>query len=128
MQFRGPVSCRREPFGPPAITLTGRTAQYPDETLAATLTLAGAAPADLPETLADARILRSAAGDYGIGAGTRDWPLAARGLHLHRDVGAAFYRALPPRPAPRLRRWYLTAVLRLVASRAGLKLLRVLRR
>ncbi len=126
--FRGAVSCRPAPCGPPALTLAGETAEHPGERLAVTLTLSAAAPAQLPATLSDALLERIAPGEYRLGSGARSWPIAARALHLHRDVATAFYRAIPPRPAPRLRRLYFTVVLGMAASRAGLALLRALRR
>jgi hypothetical protein len=49
-------------------------------------------------------------------------------VHLHRDLAAQFYRAIPPRPAPWAKRVFWRLVLGLAASRAGLALLRALRR
>jgi len=71
---------------------------------------------------------RIGAGQYRIRAGGSEWLLAAHGAEVHRDVGASFYRALPPRPAPAGRRLLWRLVLALAASRAGLALLRALRR
>ncbi len=49
-------------------------------------------------------------------------------MHLHREIAAQFYRAIPPRPVPLLKRWFWRVVLALATSRAGLAALRVLRR
>jgi hypothetical protein len=49
-------------------------------------------------------------------------------VHLHRDVAPPFYRALPPRPVPPGKRLFWRLVLALAASRAGLSILRSLRR
>jgi len=122
--FPGPVACR---LGDalPGFTLSGETAERPGEPT--TLTFTGAAPADLPETLAAARVERAAAGEYRIAAGTRSWTIAG-GLELHREIAPGFYRALPPRPMPWARRLSLRVMLALAASRVGLVVLRRLRR
>jgi len=65
---------------------------------------------------------------YRIGAEQREWLIASPAVHLHRDLGAQFYRAIPPRPAPWAKRVFWRVVLSLAASRAGLALLRALRR
>jgi hypothetical protein len=49
-------------------------------------------------------------------------------VHLHREIAPQFYRAIPPRPAPWAKRVFWRMVLALAASRAGLALLRALRR
>lgn len=125
VQFTGAVSCTRTPHGPLGLTLTGRTVDRPGEE--AQLAFAGAAPADLPGHLDGAVIERSGPGRYRIACGTRSWTVAARSLHLHRDVAREFYRAIPPRPAPLLRRVVFGAMLGLARSRAGIALLKKLR-
>ena len=121
--FPGPVACRRG-GAVPGFTLSGATAERPGEPT--TLTFAGAAPADLPETLGAVRVEREAAGTL-IAAGARSWTIAGA-VELHREVAPAFYRALPPRPMPWARRLSLRLMLALAASGAGLALLRRLRR
>jgi hypothetical protein len=123
--FRGAVSCMSAPGAVLGLTLRGFTAERPGEPL--TLAFAGAAPGDLPQRLEDALIERSGAGQFRIVTAAHTWTVRAAGVHLHRDVGAAFYGAVPPRPAPRLRRAFLHAVLWLAASRPGRVLLRALR-
>jgi len=49
-------------------------------------------------------------------------------VHLHREVAAQFYHAIPPRRAPWAKRMFWRTVLALGASRMGLRLLRALRR
>jgi hypothetical protein len=125
--FTGSVRCRREPGGPLGLTLEGRSAgRGGGEKLA--LAFAAQAPADLPERLEDARVESHAALEYRIVAGGREWRLTARALHLHRNVGTAFYRAIPGRPAPLMRRGLYRVLLALARSRAGLALLRAARR
>ena len=124
-RFRGTVTCAREPRGPLGLTLSGRTAEPPGEELE--LAFAGAAPADLPARLEDAVIERAGPGLYRIGSGTRAWTVAARSVHLHRDVAPGFYRAIPPRRAPLLRRLLFGAMLALARSRVGIAIVRALR-
>jgi len=123
--FTGAVSCERA-AGVAGFTLRGHTAERPGEPAA--LSFAAAAPADLPATLLAPRVECAAPGDYLIAAGERSWRIAARGVELHREVAPAFYRALPPRPVPLGKRLFWRVVLALAASRAGLALLRRLRR
>jgi len=123
--FRGPVRCRCA-ADVPGLTLSGDTAEAPGEATA--LAFSAAAPAQFPETLQDARVERLGPGRYRISSAPREWLIAAAAVHVHRDVGAQFYHAIPPRPAPWHKRVFWRVVLTLAASRAGLALLRVLRR
>lgn len=125
-RFVGGVSCARSSHGPLRLTLSGRAAGPAGEEMQ--LAFAGAAPADLPERLEDAVIERGEPGEYRIASGTRVWTVAARSVHLHREVAERFYRAIPPRPAPLVRRLLFGVMLRLARSRAGIALLRALRR
>ena len=123
--FIGAVSCTRTPGGPLGLTLSGRTADRPGEEVQ--LAFAGTAPADLPGELEDAIVERAGPGRYRIASGAQAWTLAARSVHLHRDVAEGFYRAIPPRPAPRVRRFVFGAMLTLARSRVGIALLKALR-
>jgi len=123
--FRGAVSCRRA-AGVLGLTLCGDTTEAPGEATA--LAFGAAAPAGLPETLLDPVVERLADGQYRIASAASEWLIEARSVHLHRDIGAQFYRALPPRPAPWAKRLFWRVVLALAASRIGLALLRALRR
>ncbi|HUL46336.1 MAG TPA: hypothetical protein VLV25_04495 [Steroidobacteraceae bacterium] len=125
-RFKGAVSCARRSRGPLRLTLTGRTADHPDEEIQ--LAFAGAAPADLPDRLEDAVVERGRAGEYRIASAMRAWTVAARSVHLHREVAERFYRAIPPRRAPLMRRLAFGVMLRLARSRAGIALIRALRR
>ncbi len=125
-RFSGAVSCARSSHGPLGLTLSGRAADHPDEEIR--LAFAGAAPAGLPERLEDAVIERARPGEYRIASGARAWAVTARSLHLHREVAERFYRAIPPRAAPLGRRMLFGVMLRLARSRAGIALLRALRR
>ncbi|MBV8341033.1 MAG: hypothetical protein JO173_01515 [Gammaproteobacteria bacterium] len=122
--FRGPVSCQRSP-GAPVLTLVGRAG----EPVAAgtMLSFSATAPAGCPDVLEDAVVERLGAGHYRLRAGTREWLIGARAVHLHREAAAEFYRAIPPRRAPWGKRLFWRMVLALARSRAGLGLLKLLR-
>jgi hypothetical protein len=47
---------------------------------------------------------------------------------VHRDIAVPFYRAIPPRRVPLVKRIFWRVVLALAATRTGLALLRRLRR
>ena len=125
-RFSGAVTCVRSSRGPLGLMLAGRTADPSGEEMR--VAFAGAAPADLPGQLEDAVIGRIAPGMYRIASAARDWTVAARSVHVHREVAAAFYRAIPPRPAPLARRVLYRVMLALARGRAGIALLRALRR
>ena len=95
--FRGPVSCRCAP-DIPGLTLSGDTAEAPGEATA--LAFSAAAPVQFPETLQDARVERLGPGRYRISSAAREWLIEAPAVHLHREIAAPFYRAIPPRRAP----------------------------
>jgi hypothetical protein len=128
--FRGPVSCRRAAEGPLRLTLEGRAEGHAEGNAGEPLAVAfaGDAPADLPEALSDVLIERTAPGEYRIASPAGDWRLAAASVHLHRDVRAPFFAALPPRPAPLSRRLGYRLLVALAASRTAIALLRALRR
>ena len=126
VRFRGVVSCERAAHGPLGLTLSGRSADPSGEEVACAF--AGTAPADLPAQLEDAAVTRAAPGEYAIASGARSWRVAARSVHLHRQVAQRFERAIPGRPAPLWRRALFALMLGLARSRAGLALLRALRR
>jgi hypothetical protein len=123
--FRGPVSCRTA-AGVPGLTLSGDTAEAPGEPTA--LAFSAAAPAQFPDRLENARVERLGPGRYRISSPPREWLIDAPAVHVHREIAAQFYRAIPPRPAPRWKRFLWRVVLALAASRTGLALLRALRR
>lgn len=123
--FRGPLSCRCAP-DVPGLTLSGDTAEAPGEATA--LAFSAAAPAQFPDALDGARVEQLSSGRYRISSAAREWLIDAGAVHLHREIAADFYRAIPPRPVPWRKRLFWRVVLTLAASRAGLALLRALRR
>jgi len=74
-----------------------------------------AAPEDLPEALEELTVDKLDASHYRITAQGRDWIVAAGSCHVHRDVAAAFYRAIPPRRVP----WSKRVLWRLLLAAAG---------
>jgi hypothetical protein len=123
--FRGTVRCEYS-VQARTLTLSGTDAASPGEATA--LTFSAAAPTDCSGTLEDALVEHVEGAHYRIRSGTREWPIQAGAAHVHRDIAAAFYRAIPPRPAPWRKRLFWAVVLALAASRPGLAALRLLRR
>jgi hypothetical protein len=123
--FRGPVSCTRT-AGVPALTLSGNSVQPPGGEAA--LAFSASNVPDLPDTLHDAVVEQLGGGQYRIVSAPREWLITASAAHLHREIAAEFYRAIPPRPVPWRKRLFWRVVLALAASRAGLAALRALRR
>ena len=121
--FRGAVRCRRDPAGPLEVTLEGHAGGGEHVTVA----FSGATDPGLPDALEDAVVEQLGPARYRIVAAARDWQLEAAAVHLHRDVSKAFYQALPPRPAPLVRRVVFGFALRLAGSRTGRAVLRALR-
>jgi hypothetical protein len=120
--FRGSVTCRRTSS---ALILAGPAADSPDERLI--LTLVTATAPDLPESLASADVIAVDERHVRIASGPRDWIIETASVHLHRDIGQAFYRALPPRAAPLKKRLFWRVVLALAHTAAGKRLLLSLR-
>ena len=123
--FRGQVHCERT-VAVPGLTLRGISAEPSAEPTS--LAFSGFPPADLPETLDDARVEHLGGPQYRIAERARSWLITASAVHLHREVAAQFYHAIPPRRAPWVKRMFWRTVLALGASRVGLGLLRALRR
>ena len=117
VQFRGPVGCRRDGCGPLGLVMSGHTAQRPQELVH--FYFAGAAPADLPETIDNATVARLGRESYRISSGARVWMVTARAVHLHREVAREFYQAVPSRPVRWTQRVFWRIVLALAATSAG---------
>lgn len=121
--FRGTVACRRSVGG---LILTGGAADSADDILIVTF-IAASVP-DLPDSLSAATIRARDGRYYRIMSGSRDWLIEATSVHVHRDIGREFYHAIPPRPVPLKKRLLWRTVLALAGTRAGKRLLSVLRR
>jgi hypothetical protein len=123
--FRGGVSCRRDTNGPLGLTLIGWTADRPDER--ASVAFSGRAPGNLPEVLEDPTVYRIDERRYRIASTSREWIVEAAAVHVHREIAASFYRAIPPRTAPWSKRLLFRLLLALAATSWGKRLLLALR-
>jgi hypothetical protein len=121
--FRGPVVCARTPG---ALILTGDAADSQEERLI--LTFVGPALPEVSEPLRDPEVLALGEHRYRISTPAHGWEIAPRSVHLHRDIGKAFYRAIPPRRVPLRKRLFWRLVLMLAGTRAGRRVLFSLRR
>ena len=121
--FSGLVTCTRTSSA--ALTLSGAARDVPAERLV--LTFTGVASCDVPATVTDARVTRVDGRTYRLESPPAHWLIRARALHLHRDVRAEFFRAVPPRRVPLGKRLFWRALLWLAARRSGLRLLGALR-
>lgn len=126
VRFRGGVSCRRDASGPLGLTLVGWTSDHPDERVS--LAFSGRSPDGLPDVLEDPVVDRVDERRYRISSLPREWIVEATAIHLHREMAAAFYRAIPPRKAPWSRRLVWRVLLGLAGTGWGKRLLLALRR
>lgn len=124
--FHGPVAVQRESAGALGLTLVGTAGDGAGEPTA--LAFSGAAPAGLPDALADLNVARAGGAHYRLASASGEWLVEATAAHLHHDVSVDFYRALPPRRVPLVKRCLWAVVLTLAQSRPGLALLAALRR
>ena len=114
IRFQGWTSCRRDGEGPLGLILVGSTVDYPDEVVH--LAFSCRAPRDLPDALEDATVEPLGERRWRIASGASEWVLECA-AHLHREVAAAFYRAIPPRPVPLRKRLFWRVVLKLAQWR-----------
>ena len=114
VRFRGTVRCERRP-APLGLVLNGAV----EDGQPAVLAFVGAAPADLPPSLDAPAVYRTLPAAYRLESGEQRWSLAASAVFLHRDVGAAFFQAVPPRRAPWRRRLLWSALLMVAGSAPG---------
>jgi hypothetical protein len=124
VRFAGAVNCERS-TGTLGLTLSGTSIDLPAQPVK--VGFAAAAPAGLPAQLQDAVVEETPPGVFRISSPAGEWTLAAQAAHVHRDVAAPFYRAIPPRPVPLAKRVFWRLVLMLAGSRTGVALLRSLR-
>jgi hypothetical protein len=120
--FRGPLACRRAAG---ALILSAGAADSAGEELI--LTFTAPEPIDIPESIGAAVVTMIDAQHYRITSGSGEWIVAAKSAHLHRDIRSAFYRAIPPRPAPLMKRIFWRVVMALAGNRAGKRMLLAMR-
>jgi hypothetical protein len=118
LRFSGPVKCVAGP-GRAGITLIGKIVEADGGTTPAQLSLSGQEPAQLPPTLEDVTFEVSTAPDRLLRSGGREWRLRGTTWQLHRDVGAMFYAAVPPRRTPWSRRLTWRVLLGIAAFAPG---------
>lgn len=120
--FRGAVSCSRTAN---ALILSGAAADSADDRLI--LTFVSASIPEIPQSLTAASVHAVGESHYRIASGSGDLFVEATSLHVHRDIGRAFYRAIPPRRVPLKKRLFWRTVLWLAGSSAGKRVLSSLR-
>jgi hypothetical protein len=125
VEFRGRVEARLDAAGPLGLWLSGRTADHGGEL--AQVAFRGPAPEGLPATFYDVRVERAGPSAFRIAGLAQSWLVPAAGVHVHREVAAAFRQAVPQREAPLRKRIFWRIVLSLAASDAGRTLLLALR-
>jgi hypothetical protein len=116
VRFEGPVSWVPGP-GPAGITLLGRIKE--SGATPAQLSLIGTEGVNLPVALEDVTVEAQAPPGILLRSGSREWHIACTTWQLHRDVGARFYTAIPPRPTPWNRRLSWRVLLGLAATAPG---------
>jgi hypothetical protein len=121
--FRGQVACTRTAN---ALILSGAAADSDDDRLI--LTLTSPSIPDIPDSLTAVILTAIDEHRYRIASESGDLVVEAVSLHVHRDIGRTFYRALPPRPVPLAKRIFWLLVLSLAGSRTGKRVLASLRR
>lgn len=131
VSFHGAVRCHRA-HSAPELTLTGRAQE--DEADEVTLAFSASALPELPEVLEDPSVEQiagdgtgGAAATYRLRSAAGEWLIQARAVHLHRELTAAFYTAIPPRVPPWRKRVLWRLILALAGSPLGGPLLRRLR-
>lgn len=105
--------------GPTGITLLGALAEPAGGSTAAQLSLSGVATPDLPAVLNDMTVEALAVQDVLLRSGAREWRVRCTTWQLHRDVGATFYAAIPPRATPWSRRLTWRVLLGMAATVPG---------
>jgi hypothetical protein len=116
VRFAGPVSWQPGP-GAAGITLLG-TLDEPGAT-PAQLSLIGTEAVQLPANLTNVTAEVSPAAGVVLRAAACEWRIPCRSWQLHRDVGATFYVAVPPRPTPWSRRLTWRVLLGVAATAPG---------
>jgi hypothetical protein len=117
IQFSGPVRWVSGP-GATGVTLLGKIIEA-GQSLPAQLSLIGVEAAQLSGELADVAVETPAAGQVLLRSGSREFRLQCKTWQLHRDVGATFYAAVPPRPTPWARRLGWRVLLGVAATAPG---------
>jgi hypothetical protein len=118
LRFKGPTQWVAGP-GALGITLLGRVAEADGSSTPAQLSLICRELAQLPADLTDVTVEVSSASEALLRSGTGVWRIPCRTWQLHRDVGAEFYAAIPPRPTPWIRRMTWRLLLGVAGTACG---------
>lgn len=118
LRFKGPVTWVAGP-GPAGITLLGQIVEPDGTTTAAQLSLSCLERPQLPPALDAVTFEALTAQEMLLRSGAREWRVPGNTCQLHRDVGAMFYAAIPPRLTPWSRRLTWRVLLGLAAIRPG---------
>jgi hypothetical protein len=118
IHFKGPANWVSGP-GSAGITLLGKIEASDGRITAAELSLSGVQLLHLPPVLQDLSVAALAAQHLVLRSGTREWQVHCHTWQLHRDVGASFYAAVPPRRMPWSRRAAWRLMLGLAATAPG---------
>ncbi|MGH8201843.1 MAG: hypothetical protein ACREVO_16015 [Steroidobacteraceae bacterium] len=121
--FRDAVTCGRTAE---ALILSGAAADCADDRLI--LTFISPSTADVPASLTAATVHAVGTHRYRISSSSGAFVVEASSVHLHCDIGKAFYRAVPPRPVPLKKRVFWRVVLWLAGTRTGKRVLMSFRR
>ena len=101
------------------ITLLGQLAEADGTASAAQLSLICEQLPELPAVLNDVTFEALATPQIVLRSGPREWRIGCVTWQLHRDAGAAFYAAIPPRVAPWTRRLAWRVLLGTAATAPG---------
>jgi hypothetical protein len=118
LRFAGPVKWVPGPARG-GITLLGRLAETDGTETAAQLSLICQMPQQLPASFTDLTFEASTAPQIVLRSTAGEWRIACVTWQLHRDVGAMFYAAVPPRVAPWTRRLAWRLLLGTAATAPG---------
>jgi hypothetical protein len=121
-RFSDAVQCRTDRGGPLGLTLIGYEGAVPVQ-----VSFVCAPPADWPERLEGAVVVREAPTHFRITEAHDARMLEASGVFVHRDVGRIVESVVPSRPAPLTKRLFWRVVLALAATSPGRRALRALR-
>jgi hypothetical protein len=118
LRFVGPVKSVPGP-GRGGVTLLGQLAEADGTTSAAQLSLICEQLQQLPAVLDDLSFEALTTPQIVLRSGAREWRVACTTWQLHRDAGAAFFAAIPPRVAPWTRRLAWRVLLGTAATAPG---------
>jgi hypothetical protein len=118
LRFAGPVTWAPGPSRG-GITLLGQLAEADGTSTPAQLSLVCQQLQPLPAVLTDVTFEALTAPQIVLRSGAREWRIACVTWQLHRDVGAMFYAAIPPRVAPWTRRLAWRVLLGTAATAPG---------